>query len=130
MDNLVFVYGTLRQGCSNHHLLKGETLLGPARTMDRFALYVDDFPYLIKSQPCSRVSGEVYRVGPVAFARLDALENHPLWYRRERRGVAMENGSVLQAWVYFFPVPRGSLVPSGDYLKSSLCCQNTRPQIF
>lgn len=122
MKYYVFVYGTLRQGCSNHHFLKDARYLGRARTADKYALYVDDFPYLVKSEHLCRIRGEVYELSEEGFARLDSLENHPYWYCREKRVVRLENGTALEAWVYFFPTPKGSLIRSGDYLKSELCC--------
>ncbi|RQD65556.1 MAG: gamma-glutamylcyclotransferase [Desulfonatronovibrio sp. MSAO_Bac4] len=122
MKYYVFVYGTLRQGCSNHHLLKNARFLGRARTMEKYALYVDDFPYLYKEQPWSRIRGEVYEVDDDGFSRLDELENHPFWYQREKRAVILEGGVIMDVWVYFFPRAKGTLVNSGDYLASDLCC--------
>ncbi|WP_028573633.1 gamma-glutamylcyclotransferase family protein [Desulfonatronovibrio hydrogenovorans] len=128
MNHLVFVYGTLRQGCSNHGLLKDEKYLGTARTKDRYALYVDDYPYLVKDQPRSRVKGEVYQVSTQGLARLDILENHPAWYKREKIRVCLDMGEVILAWIYFFPTARGRLVSGGDYLQSSLGCSRTGHQ--
>ncbi|MCA1742937.1 MAG: gamma-glutamylcyclotransferase [Desulfovibrionales bacterium] len=121
MKYYVFVYGTLRQGCSNHHLLKDVRNLGKARTMEKYALYIDDFPYLYKGQSWCRIRGEVYEVGKEDFKRLDVLENHPFWYQREKISVLLDNGTIMEVWVYFFPKVKGTLVSSGDYVKSSLC---------
>jgi gamma-glutamylcyclotransferase (GGCT)/AIG2-like uncharacterized protein YtfP len=36
---LVFIYGTLKRGGGNHHLLAGQEFRGPARTAPGFTLY-------------------------------------------------------------------------------------------
>ena len=36
---LVFVYGTLKQGFSNHGLLKQSKLIGVAQTKEKFVMY-------------------------------------------------------------------------------------------
>lgn len=122
MKYYVFVYGTLRQGCSNHHLLKNAEYIGEAKTAENYALYVDDYPYLYKGHPLCHIRGEVYGVDAQGFSRLDALEGHPVWYQREKRSVILSNGTIMEAWIYFFPEVRGTLVSSGDYVRSDLCC--------
>jgi gamma-glutamylaminecyclotransferase len=59
--------------------------------------------------------GELYAVAPQCLAELDELEEHPNWYRREPAEIAMDDGGRVTAWLYFFPQPRGELIPSGDY---------------
>ena len=46
---LVFVYGTLKRGYSNHHWMRGATFVDNARTVERFALYAVTFPYLTRN---------------------------------------------------------------------------------
>jgi len=112
----VFVYGTLRQGCSNNYLLSGAMYLGAAWTRDRFALYVHDYPCLVKDRAAAFIRGEVYLVDAAVLARLDRLENHPHWYVREKKPVRLDLGGEIHAWIYFFPEPRGRLVDCGDFL--------------
>ncbi|EFI34600.1 AIG2 family protein [Desulfonatronospira thiodismutans ASO3-1] len=115
----VFVYGTLRKGCSNHHLLKDARDIGPARTSEDYALYVHDYPYTVKSEAVGPIRGEVYLVDGRGLDRLDRLENHPHWYVREKKPVQLDEGREVQAWIYFFPEPRGHLVKSGDFVYMS-----------
>lgn len=113
-QHLVFVYGTLRKGYKNHHLMAGARDLGPARSLESYALFLDDYPYLVKSQAVAPVVGELYAVDQSGLARLDQLEEHPNWYCREVITVLDQGGRRHQAWIYFFPRPQGRLLASGD----------------
>lgn len=78
----VFVYGTLRRGEPNHHLLDARMLLRAGRTEPRFTLVsLGAFPAMIDGGETA-VVGEVYDVDAVTLAALDRLEGHPRFYRR------------------------------------------------
>lgn len=113
-STLLFVYGTLRRGGSNHHLLQDALFLGLARTIAAYALYLGDYPYVAKSPPVSPIVGEVYAVDARTLALVDNLEEHPDWYRREPVQARLDNGGQLTAWLYFHPRPRGRCLKSGD----------------
>jgi gamma-glutamylcyclotransferase (GGCT)/AIG2-like uncharacterized protein YtfP len=113
---MVFVYGTLRQGCWNHHLLMGSYLVGKGRTSRRFGLYVDKIPFVYKEEAISHITGELYEVDDETLGRIDRLEGHPQWYRREQEDIQLTDGITEHAWVYFFPEKSGKLIPSGDYM--------------
>lgn len=113
-EHLVFVYGTLRKGYRNHHLLAEARDLGPARSVALYALYLDDYPYLVKGHSVCRVAGELYAVDEAGLAKLDLLEEHPVWYCREMIAVEDQRGRRHRAWVYFYPRPKGRLLMSGD----------------
>lgn len=121
--DLLFVYGTLRCGGSNHSFLRACEFVGKALTVEEYALYADRVPYVFKEQRVSRIVGELWAVDPASFARIDELEEHPFEYARERVGALLTHpaspgcplyGPTL-AWIYFHPFPRGILLPSGDY---------------
>jgi gamma-glutamylcyclotransferase (GGCT)/AIG2-like uncharacterized protein YtfP len=83
---LVFVYGTLKRGGSNHDFMLGQSFRGEARTPPGFRLVdLGQYPGLLP-YPDDRdgVSGEVWCVDHSALTRLDELEgvNEGL-YRRE-----------------------------------------------
>jgi gamma-glutamylcyclotransferase (GGCT)/AIG2-like uncharacterized protein YtfP len=84
--HLIFVYGTLKRGGSNHLHLAGQACLGDARTAPGYRLYaLDGYPGMIPS-PVDRegVTGEVWSVDAAVLARLDALEGLAIGlYRRE-----------------------------------------------
>ena len=72
----VFVYGTLKRGCSNHHHLAGQKFLGEARTAPGFTLFsLGDYPGMVRSaNPGDQVVGEVWKVDAACLAALDKLE--------------------------------------------------------
>jgi gamma-glutamylcyclotransferase (GGCT)/AIG2-like uncharacterized protein YtfP len=84
---LIFVYGTLKRGGSNHPCLAGEVFVGEARTTPGFRLHdLGDFPgMIVATDDTTGVAGEIWSVQPAALARLDALEGIAEGlYRRER----------------------------------------------
>jgi gamma-glutamylaminecyclotransferase len=115
-QHLVFVYGTLLRGLSNHALLTEARFLETARTKALYALYVDYFPKVIRDEPVSPITGELYLVDGPTLARLDDLEDHPFEYRREQVPVIMDDGEETRAWIYFHLRPGGFLVAGGDLL--------------
>lgn len=114
----LFVYGTLRKGQGNHHLLRSSTFLGLAKTKDCYALYGGSIPFLSRTESISQVTGEVYSVDGAILERLDELEGHPHAYKREQAEVVLENGTEVTAWIYFHDKPVGHLIESGDFLES------------
>jgi len=74
--NLVFVYGTLKRGGSNHHLMAGQKFLGAARTPPGFRLYdLGGHPGMIpKTDDRAGIFGEVWSVDVACLAQLDLLE--------------------------------------------------------
>ncbi len=72
----IFVYGTLKRGCSNHHWLAGQQFIGEARTQPAFRMHdLGGFPGMMR--PASdglSIEGEVWDVDPECLARLDVLE--------------------------------------------------------
>jgi gamma-glutamylcyclotransferase (GGCT)/AIG2-like uncharacterized protein YtfP len=91
---LLFVYGTLKRGGSNHHWLQGADWRGRARLAGHSLHSLGDYPMAVPGRGV--VHGEVYAVDAAAFARLDRLEDVPNEYNR--RLCPLEDGR--QAWVY------------------------------
>lgn len=73
---LIFVYGTLKRGCRNHHYLAGQQFLGEARTAPGFTLYsLGEYPGMVRSaDPAQQVDGELWSVDAAGLVRLDELE--------------------------------------------------------
>lgn len=111
MQQLVFVYGTLRQGQNNHHLLAQSEWLGNYATPPIYSLY-DLGAYPAVTEGHSVLYGEVYRVDDKTLQQLDLLEDVPVTYRREQ----IETQFGL-AWIYFYQHgdQLETLISSGDW---------------
>ena len=86
MNHQILVYGTLNQGFHNHYLLEQSDFIGTGWTVEKYAMYHNGIPYVVKDQPVSRIKGEVYSIDDETLAILDQLERHPEWYCREGNG--------------------------------------------
>ena len=115
MKHYLFTYGTLKKGFSNHHLLEGAQFLGPAKTLEKYSMYESGIPFVFKGEAVSHIYGELYRVDELTLKKVDRLEGHPGWYRREEIQVLTAEGSNGTAWLYFYQEKSGKLVQSGRY---------------
>ncbi len=86
MSTLLFVYGTLKRGCSNHRQMMGQQYLGEGRTAPGYRLYhLGGYPGLVaEASDREGVTGEVWSVEAPALRRLDDFEGVTEGlYRRE-----------------------------------------------
>tara|TARA_B100000780_G_C21120609_1_gene453850 strand:- start:1022 stop:1429 length:408 start_codon:yes stop_codon:yes gene_type:complete len=120
-EQLVFVYGTLKEGHPNNSLMHDSKLIGRAITIGKYAMYQYGIPYVSKSSETSNISGEVYSVDEVSLHNLDILEHHPEWYVREKVPVRVidREGEIktVEAWLYFnenIPL-KAKLIETGIY---------------
>ncbi len=84
--SLLFVYGTLKRGGSNHGQLAGQKFVGPARTATGYRLFLlEGYPGMVPWQADQEgVVGELWDVTDAALPQLDAFEGVPEGlYRRE-----------------------------------------------
>jgi gamma-glutamylcyclotransferase (GGCT)/AIG2-like uncharacterized protein YtfP len=90
-EHLVFVYGTLKKGHSNHPRLGESKFVGEARTMGKYIMYRPSFPVLMNddgSNKSNHIFGELYSVKPeVILNSLDILEANGYMYNRGRVAV-------------------------------------------
>ena len=76
-NDLLFVYGTLLSGLSNHHHMQGARCLGPASVQG--ALFdLGEYPAMVmtgaRAEPLETVMGELYQIEASHWQRLDTLE--------------------------------------------------------
>lgn len=82
MQHLIFVYGTLRKGGCNHHLLELSECVGSFETEPDYQLYDnDDYPGLAHGS--NSIQGEIYRIDDDLLAQLDVLEDVSVDFHRE-----------------------------------------------
>ena len=130
MSHLIFFYGTLmmpfnrpgRRHIDSHLSLKGRGSI----TAALFDLGI--YPAAVPAEDQdARVRGEVYQMtDPAVVLRvLDEIEGYsPVepdtsLYTRRVTPVRLDDGSVVDAWAYFYnaPLGRAERIPSGDYLE-------------
>lgn len=103
----IFVYGTLKRGFANSHLLERATYIGSFHTTTKYPLVVGGkyfSPYLLDvPNTGNRVKGEVYAVDDLTLADLDHLEQVGINYtRRVEKVVSCTDRSVVvNAFAYF-----------------------------
>lgn len=103
----VFVYGTLKRGFANAHLLDRATFIGDFRTLVRFPLVVGgrfNSPYLLDiPKKGAKVKGEVYAVDDATLADLDYFENVGINYSRKVAKVShcADRAFAADAFIYF-----------------------------
>lgn len=118
---LVFVYGTLLSGESNHRYLAGAERIGEARTAAAFHLMdLGGFPALVAGGSTS-VRGELYACDEDTLRRIDELEDHPDFFRRSP--IALADGSRVQS--YLLPAAEAEHYPriaSGDWRDAHRLC--------
>ena len=101
----VFVYGTLKRGYGNNHLLADAKFIGTGETVALCRLFDAGFPVLRQRSKRpgawnAPVTGEVYEVNDAELARLDSLESEGRMYHRREKKIRMANGEVIKAFVY------------------------------
>ncbi|MER2497572.1 gamma-glutamylcyclotransferase [Vibrio neptunius] len=111
MQHLLFVYGTLRQGESNHNYLVGSQCLGHFETLPNYALYdLGAYPAVIEGH--GSILGEVYLIDGETLSKVDQLEDVPIEYRREQ--IETPFG---EAWIYLYQdgSKLDTIISSGDW---------------
>lgn len=114
MSHKVAVYGTLREGFGNNVLLQNSQKLGQALLPPNLTMYTHGgLPFVHNDGDTSnQVLVDVYEVDDSTLARLDRLEGHPSWYKREQ----VETDAFGMAWTYLNDEVSGlDVVESGDW---------------
>lgn len=96
-SQLLFVYGSLKRGHSNHAQLAGASFQGVAQSAPGYTLYrVGGYPGLAPGGQ-GAVTGELYAVPAALFERLDEFEGCPWLYERVR--IPLSDGRSVYAYV-------------------------------
>lgn len=126
---LMFTYGTMRKECYNNGRINGSKYLGQAETCEPFVMvakkeprqipYVGRVPSDDKLYPLeTKIQGEVYLLDYKTLKRVDTAEGHPHFYFRETCYVRMDDGTIMECFIYLFDVSDSyhTPVPTGDFL--------------
>lgn len=114
-DDLVFVYGTLRRGGSNHFRMDGAEFVTEGTVRGR--LYqIDWYPGLVSDGAGDEIIGEVYQVSSSVLEKLDRFEGAE--YRRLQTQVRLPDGETVSAWIWEWlgSVDEVRRITSGDWL--------------
>ena len=108
MNTLLFVYGTLKRGCSNHAQIAAQKFVAEARTVPGHRLFdMGGYPG-IALHPSDRdgVTGEVWSIDPECLARLDHFEgvHEGLYCRQSIPLLPPFAGRTIDAYVSARPV--------------------------
>lgn len=100
----LFIYGSLKKGFDNHHIIEKATYISKAMTVDKFAMYKNkkgDYPYLVKNEHIDNINGEVYKINRKDLLRkIDEFEDSPNYYQREKIKIKTRSG-IKTAYTYF-----------------------------
>lgn len=101
ISTLLFVYGTLKRGQTNHRLIRNQKFVRKAGTLPKYRLYdLGPYPALVRDlENGLSVRGEIWDVAPDAFGELDKLEDVPAQYVREPIEV-LGIDDVVEAYIY------------------------------
>jgi molybdenum cofactor guanylyltransferase len=94
LSTIIFVYGTLLAGESNHGLLANAEFLGADRLSNAQLYNLGEYPMILPGE--GTVTGEVYRVTSATLTELDILEEHPEIYFRDQ--IILESGRSSQVY--------------------------------
>ena len=102
---LVFVYGTLRRGSSDHFRMDGAGFITAGRIAGRM-YQISWYPGLVLDDAGDDIIGEVYSVDQDMLGNLDSFEGisagetEDSEYRRVLATVIGPDGEILIAWVW------------------------------
>ena len=105
MNNLVFVYGSLKQGFHNNRLLNDAQFVCKALTInnDYDMRSLGGFPGVTKLENGYHVTGEIYNVNDYTLENLDRLESNGTFYKREKiKAISLSQpaAKAYDVWIY------------------------------
>ena len=114
VKNIVFVYGTLKWGFGNHHLLEKAKFMGEYTTDKKYDMInLGAYPAVICGGKTA-IKGELYLIDEEIEKRLDWLEGFPDHYKKTEL-----NTPHGKAFMYIYPPSKNyEHVYSKDYVDS------------
>lgn len=89
--------------------------------MQDYALCLINKKPVVTKRPMSTIKGDLYSVTEDMLSMIDRLEKHPHINRRELVQVRLNNGNMVEAWLYFHmhPLRDSVFIESGDYTEQT-----------
>ncbi len=123
-STVVFVYGTLRRGGSNHFRMAEAEFIA-AGTITGRMYRIDWYPGLVLDLAGDEIHGEAYSVGTEQLLALDLFEGlaagemEGSQYRRVQTTVMQQDSQTLNAWVWEWlgATEESQRISDGDWLK-------------
>ncbi len=120
---IVFVYGTLRRGGSNHFRMETAEFIAKGSIAGRM-YRIDWYPGLVLDEAGDDIVGEAYSVDLELLGSLDSFEGisagdtEACDYQRVPTTVTCADGETIIAWVWEWlgAVEESQRLPSGDWL--------------
>jgi gamma-glutamylaminecyclotransferase len=108
---VLFVYGTLKRGQRNFFRLAGQEFLGEVVTAPKYRVIdLGAHPGLVRDANGRAIHGELFAVDARCLAELDAFEEVPGPFVRER----IEVDGHDEVWAYYMNTPAPADAKSGD----------------
>ncbi len=103
----LFVYGSLKKGFENEHVLDKAKYISKATTIRKFAMYTSkggEYPYLLKDKPLNNIEGELYKIARKdLLKKIDIFEGSPDYYTRESIEVKSRSFDInKRVFTYFY----------------------------
>ncbi len=103
----LFVYGSLKRGFENEHVLDKAKYISKATTVRKFAMYASkggEYPYLLKDKPLNNIEGELYKIARKdLLKKIDIFEGSPDYYTRESIEIKSRSFDTnKRAFTYFY----------------------------
>lgn len=112
----VFVYGTLKKGCCNHHFMMGQRFVAEAATAPIYRMHnLGGYPGMVRvGEGGLSITGEIWEVDDAALAGLDELEGVAVGeYRRVLIPLAAPHDTwAVLGYEYLRPVDRAPILGS------------------
>lgn len=126
-EEVVLVYGSLREGLGNHAVIEGCDRIGDTFTVEGLDMFpIGDqfgdqltiggisYPYCVNGD--GSVVVECYLADDERMKALDKLEGYPQFYNRKKVRAKDEDGNVIVGWIYYLEGAGGRhLIPNGDW---------------
>lgn len=92
----LFVYGTLKKGFLNHHLIEEASFVGENKTTKNYCMIdLGHFPAILEKEEFGPISGETYLADEKILRAVDEFEGK--WFYRKK--IQLESGK--EAYAYF-----------------------------